>query len=104
MARSRIFRGIAVITSIASLSLGPTAVIASSEQSSSSSASAFSSRFLNSLEQANEAVDQKINAPQQLENDELIDARHQRRELSWWSIALQLGKFFWVLLLFFRGF
>jgi len=77
--------------------------------------SIFSSRYLNSLEQANNAdntpssssfhhasssslmMDEMVgeyeSSRQADELDSLSSHEHQRRELSWWSIALQFGEF-----------
>ncbi|KAL7527935.1 hypothetical protein ACHAXR_002200 [Thalassiosira sp. AJA248-18] len=87
MTRLQIYRGIAVIASIASL--GPQAVLGES----SSSSPIFSSRFLSSLEQQDAATVEDERSRTTL-NNELIsnenNNRSQRRELSWWALALQL--------------
>eukprot|EP00584_Thalassiosira_punctigera_P022872 CAMPEP_0172550632 /NCGR_PEP_ID=MMETSP1067-20121228/30979_1 /TAXON_ID=265564 ORGANISM="Thalassiosira punctigera, Strain Tpunct2005C2" /NCGR_SAMPLE_ID=MMETSP1067 /ASSEMBLY_ACC=CAM_ASM_000444 /LENGTH=142 /DNA_ID=CAMNT_0013338257 /DNA_START=177 /DNA_END=602 /DNA_ORIENTATION=+ len=101
MTRVRVCRGIAALASLAALSLGPQAALC--ETSSSTSPRKISSRFLNSLEQQ-ATVDatepsshvEELHPPieEDLENELTGDGSGgsggQRRQLSWWSVALQL--------------
>ena len=104
MTRLRTCRGIAVIASIAVMG-GPRMAVCSQEgQQQQLRATAdvddnkLSSRFLTSLEQADAAhAAPSSNAPLAAMDSESIgdggSSISQRRELSWWNIALQLGKF-----------
>eukprot|EP00580_Thalassiosira_gravida_P012255 CAMPEP_0201630696 /NCGR_PEP_ID=MMETSP0493-20130528/4940_1 /ASSEMBLY_ACC=CAM_ASM_000838 /TAXON_ID=420259 /ORGANISM="Thalassiosira gravida, Strain GMp14c1" /LENGTH=115 /DNA_ID=CAMNT_0048101905 /DNA_START=49 /DNA_END=392 /DNA_ORIENTATION=+ len=108
----RIYRGIAAIASIAVLTVGPQVALcnetpqtlSSSSSSSSSSSPKISSRLLNSLKQANPSSSSSsvkaLHPPieDELENELNLDdssssssgSESQRRQLSWWSFALQL--------------
>mmetsp|Transcript_36613 Transcript_36613/g.59768 ORF Transcript_36613/g.59768 Transcript_36613/m.59768 type:complete len:98 (+) Transcript_36613:123-416(+) len=95
MTRLRIYRGIATLASLAAISTGPQAALAGETSSSSPKVS---SRFLNSLEQADPlSVEDNNHAPleshlAETEYESIVDGSDQRRQLSWWSIALQLSK------------
>ena len=88
MTRLRIYKSIAIIAT--ALTVGEASSVVSE------SSSKISSRFLDSLEHANNnnEVDTN-NSPLEEINDEnvLLDSSSQRRELTWWTFALQLGTF-----------
>ena len=84
MTRLRIYKSIAIIAT--ALTVGEASSVVSE------SSSKISSRFLDSLEHANN------NSPLEEINDEnenafLDNSSSQRRELTWWTFALQLGTF-----------
>lgn len=87
--RLRIYRGIAVLASLAAM--GPQMAACSEEGPSSSK---ISSRFSTSLEQA-----APTSSVMEEERNELIvndndNNNSQRRELlSWWSLAVQVGEY-----------
>ena len=96
MTRLRIYKSIAIIATALTVGEASSSAVVSAESSSSSS-SKISSRFLDSLEHANNnnlEVDTN-NSPLEEINDEnvLLDSSSQRRELTWWTFALQLGTF-----------
>ena len=89
MTRLRIYKSIAIIATAITVGGEASSSAVVSAESSSSSSSKISSRFLDSLEHANN------NSPLEIINDEnvLLDSSSQRRELTWWTFALQLGTF-----------
>ena len=84
MTRLRIYKSIAIIATALTVGEASSSAVVSAESSSK-----ISSRFLDSLEHANN------NSPLEIINDEnvLLDSSSQRRELTWWTFALQLGTF-----------
>ena len=93
MTRLRIYKSIAIIATALTVGEASSSAVVSVESSSSK----ISSRFLDSLEHANNnnlEVDTN-NSPLEEINDEnvLLDSSSQRRELTWWTFALQLGTF-----------
>ena len=78
---TRIYKSIAIIASLV--------CSATAGESSVESTKLISDKFSNSVEQVNtlDNIDTSIN------NDEVVDATHQRRELAWWNLVLQAGKF-----------
>ena len=78
---TRIYKSIAIIASL---------VCSASGESSVESTKLISDKFSNSVEQVN-TLDNNIDTS--INNDEVVDATHQRRELAWWNMVLQAGKF-----------
>ena len=78
---TRIYKNIAIIASlVCSASAGESSVVESK----------ISNNFMNSVEQVN-TLD-NTNTIDTV-NNEVVDATHQRRELAWWNLVLQAGKF-----------
>ena len=90
MTRLRIYKSIAIIATALTVGEASSSAVVSAESSSSSS-SKISSRFLDSLEHANNNSPLEIN--DENENAFLDSSSSQRRELTWWTFALQLGTF-----------
>jgi len=78
---TRIYKSIAIIASLV--------CSATAGESSVESTKLISDKFSNSVEQVNtlDNIDASIN------DNEVVDATHQRRELAWWNLVLQAGKF-----------
>ena len=91
MTRLRIYKSIAIIAT--ALTVGEASSVVSE------SSSKISSRF---LDNNNNEVDTN-NSPLEEINDEnvLLDSSSQRRELTWWTFALQLGTFYYLFISFF---
>ena len=78
---TRIYKSIAIIASlVCSASAGESSVVESK----------ISNNFIHSVEQVN-TLD-NTNTIDTV-NNEVVDSTHQRRELAWWNLVLQAGKF-----------
>ena len=81
---TRIYKSIAIIATLV--------CSATAGESSSVVESKISNNFINSVEQVNTLDNTNIDTT--VNNDEVVDATHQRRELAWWNFVLQAGEFF----------
>ena len=90
MTRLRIYKSIAIIATAITVGEASSSAVVSAESSSSSSK--ISSRFLDSLEHANNN-ESPLEINDENENVLLDSSSSQRRELTWWTFALQLGTF-----------
>ena len=88
MTRLRIYKSIAIIATALTVGEASSSAVVSAESSSK-----ISSRFLDSLEHANNNSPLEINDENENENVFLDSSSSQRRELTWWTFALQLGTF-----------
>ena len=99
----RVYRSIAAIASLAAIGVGPQCVVGES------SSSKISSRFSASLERADEKMSNNNNVDSSTpaflseENNDIdaetvVDPSHQRRELAWWNVVLQVGMFIIVII------
>ena len=77
---TRIYKNIAIIASLVCSAAGESSVVESK----------ISNNFIHSVEQVN-TLD-NTNTIDTV-NNEVVDATHQRRELAWWNLVLQAGKF-----------
>ena len=84
---TRIYKSIAIIASL---------VCSATAGESSVESKIISDKFSNSVEQVN-TLDNNIDTS--INNDEVVDATHQRRELAWWNLVLQAGKFIVIIVL-----
>jgi len=77
---TRIYKSIAIIASL---------VCSAAAGESSVESKIISDKFSNSVEQVNtlDNIDASIN------DNEVVDTTHQRRELAWWNLVLQASKF-----------
>ena len=79
---TRIYKSIAIIASlVCSAAAGESSVLESK----------ISNNFINSVEQVNTLDNSNIDT---VNNNEVVDATHQRRELAWWNFVLQAGELF----------
>lgn len=104
MTRLRVYKSIAILASLATTGLCSSIAAGGLGESQISSSTKISS--VTSLEQeANEIVEPNSPLDNEIDNGVDIDGSHQRRELSWWSIALQFGELFVfsTLVYFFHG-
>ncbi len=82
MTKLRIYRGIAVIASL--LVASPRLALGEEDRSYGNNGEVISSQFSASLERANAAGASS--------GGSVVGGSLRRRELSWWSIALQFGE------------
>ena len=80
---TRIYKSIAIIASLV--------CSATAGESSVESTKLISDKFSNSVEQVNTLDNTNIDTSNN--DNEVVDATHQRRELAWWNFVLQAGKF-----------